>query len=207
MLPDEVLSSRYGVKRITPYPKAVAQTTYFDTRSQRDAVKLLPGEYFCTNADPALVTVLGSCVAACIRDSVSGIGGMNHFMLAHNAKDNPAATSMIYGDIAMDVLIEQILEAGGKLNNLEAKVFGGAHMLNSMIANDIGERNGKFAVDYLRRRSIPVLAQDVGGMLARKLYFFPFTGQALVRKLADLANNTIMKRDRDYSTFVKPSLR
>lgn len=54
---------------------------YFDPHFQVDTAKILPGEYYATNKDMALVTVLGSCVSACIRDRDSGIGGMNHFML------------------------------------------------------------------------------------------------------------------------------
>jgi chemotaxis protein CheD len=55
---------------------------YFDTRQGYTAVKVMPGEYYITH-EPSemLVTVLGSCVSACVRDPYTGLGGMNHFML------------------------------------------------------------------------------------------------------------------------------
>lgn len=202
MPPDSKRS--YGIR---PH-QALAQTAYFDERFHRDAVKLLPGEFFYTDADPVLVTVLGSCVSACLRDTRSGIGGMNHFMLPlcetnHGARNE----SMIYGDNAMDVLIERLIDMGASLANLEAKVFGGAHVSRSMVDTHIGQRNADYAIDYLQRQSIPVQAQDLGGELARKVYFFPSTGQVLVRRLTDLANDTVQKRDRDYASCIKPKLR
>lgn len=54
---------------------------YWDSVHQAAAAKLLPGEYYVTVEDEIIVTVLGSCVSACIRDPIRGIGGMNHFML------------------------------------------------------------------------------------------------------------------------------
>ncbi len=54
---------------------------YYDRTFEKEAAKILPGEYYCTDKDMLIVTVLGSCVSACIRDTMTGIGGMNHFML------------------------------------------------------------------------------------------------------------------------------
>lgn len=202
MLPDK---NRYY--RVATHP-ALAKTAYFDERFHRDAVKLLPGEFYFSDADPVLVTVLGSCVAACIRDARSGIGGMNHFMLPASSREGEdTGNTMIYGAQALDTLIDSLLELGARFDNLEAKIFGGAHVASGMVNTDIGERNGQFASEYLSKRGIPVRAVDLGGTLARKLYFFPSTGQVLVRRLATLANDTIQKRDRDYAGFIKPKLK
>ncbi len=59
----------------------LATQRYFDREFDRAAVKVLPGEYYVSADDEAIVTVLGSCVAACIRDVRLGVGGLNHFML------------------------------------------------------------------------------------------------------------------------------
>jgi len=74
---------------------------YFDSSFDIDAAKNIAGEYYVTSANMVLVTVLGSCVAACIRDRVSGIGGMNHFMLPDNNRDSsdPTSTSARYGNL------------------------------------------------------------------------------------------------------------
>ena len=87
---------------------------------------MLPGEYFVTNQEMLLVTVLGSCVAACIRDSYSGIGDMNHFMLPDGGGNpgSPISSSARYGAFAMEILINQLLKLGARRENLEAKVFG-----------------------------------------------------------------------------------
>ena len=54
---------------------------YWDRKHEMAAAKILPGEYYVTNHEEIITTVLGSCVSACVRDRVLGIGGMNHFML------------------------------------------------------------------------------------------------------------------------------
>ena len=107
-----------------------ASHVYYDRNFDCDAAKILPGEYYFTHKDMLIVTVLGSCVAACIRDHAKGIGGMNHFMLPYSGDvDGPLSVSMRYGTYAMEVLINQLLKAGAKRENLEAKVFGGGNVL------------------------------------------------------------------------------
>ena len=84
----------------------LAGNRYFDRHFETEAVKVLPGEYFVTTTDMVLVTVLGSCVSACIRDRERRIGGMNHFMLADGANTSDiASASARYGSYAMEVLI------------------------------------------------------------------------------------------------------
>ncbi len=188
------------------YTKALAKTIYFDRRFNRDAIKLLPGEYYFTDADSVLVTVVGSCVATCLWDKYSGLGGMNHFMLPVCEKGGDGSQSMLYGETAIRVLIEKLLSAGARFENLEAKLFGGSHVIGSMVETDIGERNARYALEYLKAEGINVAAQNLGGSFARKLYFFPSTGHVMMRKLKDLSNDTIQLRDRDYAACQKPML-
>ena len=110
------------------FEELLAPNLYFDSEHGIDAAKILPGEYYVTSRDMVLVTVLGSCVCVCIRDTMSGIGGMNHFMLPDSGRDqnNPLGNSARYGTYAMEILINQLLKLGAKRSNLEAKVFGGA---------------------------------------------------------------------------------
>ena len=110
------------------FEEVLAPNLYFDRYFNVEAAKILPGEYFVTGRDMVLVTVLGSCVAACIRDRISGIGGMNHFMLPDSGGDrsNPlVGASMRYGSYAMEILINQLIKLGASRASLEAKVFGG----------------------------------------------------------------------------------
>lgn len=183
----------------------LATNLYYDRSFECEAAKILPGEYYYTKKPMLIVTVLGSCVAACIRDRVSGIGGMNHFMLPDGAGDptNPASTSMRYGAYAMEMLINQILKAGGKRENLEAKVFGGGNVLQGFTHMNVGERNAQFVRTFLRNENIRVLAEDLNDIYPRKVYFFPATGRVLVKKLKKLNNYTLVKREQDYATRLK----
>lgn len=186
----------------SPIDKQFATNIYYDRSFDTDAAKILPGEYYYTPKDMVIVTVLGSCVAACIRDRVSGIGGMNHFMLpqTNGDPDGLLSASMRYGTYAMEVLINDLLKAGAKRENLEAKVFGGGNVLRGFTALNVGERNSQFVREYLKAEGIRVVAEDLQDVYPRKVYFFPRTGKVLVKKLRQLNNNTIANREQDYAS-------
>lgn len=175
-------------------PDARAKRYYFDSVFQCPAVKVLPNEYYVTDEELMISTVLGSCVAACIRDPITGIGGMNHFMLPEGDIQSPASATMRYGAYAMEVLINEVLKAGAARERLEAKVFGGGAVLTAMQHMSIGERNGQFVLNYLNLEGIPVLAQDLGDVHARRVSFFPRDGRVLVRKMPHQPGEILIAR-------------
>lgn len=182
----------------------LATNLYFDRTFDCEAAKILPGEYYFTSKPMLIVTVLGSCVAACIRDRATGIGGMNHFMLPDGGDPkSPTSASMRYGAYAMEVLINQLLKAGARRDNLEAKVFGGGNVLRGFTSINVGERNALFVREFLRAENIRIVAEDLNDVHPRKVYFFPRTGKVLVKKLKQLNNYTLVKREQAYASQLK----
>jgi chemotaxis protein CheD len=181
-----------------------ATNVYYDRTFDCDAAKILPGEYYYTAKDMLIVTVLGSCVSACIRDRTRALGGMNHFMLPDGGEPgNPVSASMRYGTYAMEVLINDLLKSGARRENLEAKVFGGGAVLRGFSAMNVGERNATFVINFLKTERIPVVAEDLNDIYPRKVYFFPRTGKVLVKKLMQTHNDTLAKRELDYASRLK----
>lgn len=176
----------------------LAENRYYDRRFQSDAAKILPGEYFVAGHGMLLVTVLGSCVAACIRDVDAGVGGMNHFMLPEDGRRDRLGPSARYGTYAMEILINHLLKSGARRSRLEAKVFGGGAVLASLASSHVGSRNAEFVLDYLQTEKIPVVAKDLLDSYPRKVYYFPDTGRVLVKKLHRVHNDTLFSRERDY---------
>ncbi|MBE0434326.1 MAG: chemoreceptor glutamine deamidase CheD [Methylomicrobium sp.] len=181
---------------------------YWDRENNIIAAKLLPGEYYVTNENEMITTVLGSCIAACIRDSVLGIGGMNHFMLpetsteqAKNADYSLLGSATRYGNYAMEHLINTILASGGKRKNLEVKVFGGGKIIPSL--SDVGLRNIGFVLDYIDTEALNLLAQDLGDIYPRKVNFYPKTGKVRMKKIKNLHNDTIALRENNYRSQIK----
>jgi chemotaxis protein CheD len=154
---------------------------YHDARFGTLTAKLLPTQYLVVDDDTALTTTLGSCVAACIRDPLLGIGGMNHFLLpdGHSGDGAPAR----YGSYAMELLINDLLKRGAHRKRLEAKVFGGANVLKGFTSNPVGTRNAEFVRSYLASEQIPILAEDLCGIHPRRVWFFPNTGKVMVNRL------------------------
>lgn len=165
-------------------PGSVASHHYFDRHFGRMAVKLLPCEYYVTTTTTVLLTVLGSCVAACIHDPHARVAGMNHFMLPdEGAQNRDRMAAMRYGGHAMDVLIRELIKAGARRDRLQAKVFGGAAVLANMPTLNIGDRNCDFVLRYLKAEKIDLFARDLGGAHARRICFLPESGKVVVRKL------------------------
>lgn len=186
------------------YEEELSSNLYYDRTFDCEAAKVLPGEYYCTDKDMLIVTVLGSCISACIRDRVSGIGGMNHFMLPDSGGDESVVSpSMRYGAYAMEVLINQLLKIGARRQNLEAKIFGGGNVLRAFATTNVGERNAQFVKGFLAAENIKITGEDLNDIYPRKVYFFPETGRVLVKKLKEMHNNTIVIREQSYATRLK----
>jgi chemotaxis protein CheD len=173
--------------------------TYFDEALQTHAFRLLPADYRVTDQPIALVTLLGSCVAACIYDPALGVGGMNHFMLPDAEPASMAARSdgsARYGAHAMELLINDLLKRGARRSRLLAKVFGGGNVLRGFTSDPIGTRNAKFVLEYLGNEGIPIVAQDLGDIHPRKVCFFVQSGRALVRHLPVTRDEEIVRAER-----------
>jgi len=183
-----------------------ANTVYFEREFERNAVKLLPGEYFVSDDDIVLSTVLGSCIAACMWDRTARVGGMNHFMLpgdpARAGTDvDPIGLAGRYGVFAMEQLINELIKKGARKSNLEAKLFGGGAVLRNFTALNVGERNAEFVLNFLRTEGIRVASQDLLDVFARRVAFFPVSGRALCRKLPQ-ADAAVVSAEQKYNAQI-----
>lgn len=161
-----------------------------------ETISVLPGDYKVVGNENVFVsTLLGSCVAACIRDTRLGCGGLNHFLLPEE-KGSGSGYSARYGVHAMEVLINSILSLGARKEDLEAKVFGGGAIIETSARDHVGERNAAFVLDYLRSEKILVVASDLGGNKARRIFFQPRTGLVHVNRLPGLDSQKAGLREK-----------
>ena len=181
---------------------------YWDRDREIVAARITPGEYYVTQENELITTVLGSCVSACIRDKESGIGGMNHFMLPgtnsnklKNSNEAIVGIATRYGNYAMEHLINTILSNGGKRKNLEVKVFGGGKIISAL--TDVGMKNIDFVLGYIDQEGLKLLSHDLGDIYPRKIIFFPKTGKVSMKKIQDLHNDAIAQRERQYFNSLK----
>lgn len=166
---------------------------YADHHFQYDAVKVLPGEYFVSSEEVIIMTVLGSCIAACVWDVKARLGGMNHFMLPEGDTSDGSGR---YGSYAMELLLNEMIKLGARRETMQAKVFGGGAVMAGFTTMNVGERNTKFVLDYLATERIPVVSQDVMDIHPRKVCFFPATGKALVKRLAHAHPEALIVEER-----------
>jgi chemotaxis protein CheD len=201
-----VRSAAAKIETAAPVAAPAGRTTrrFYDSAQAAWVVKILPGEFYVT-ADPeeVLVTVLGSCVSACIRDPVSQIGGMNHFMLVQNKSGTSGAwgnelESARFGNFAMEKLINGMLKLGCHRDRLEIKVFGGANVTTAR--NEIGTDNSNFVLRYLRDEGLGCAAQDLGGVYPRRIIYFPMTGKVVRRLLTGSDQDSTLREEAEYAT-------
>lgn len=162
-------------------------------------IKILPGEFYVTSTNERIETVLGSCIAACVRDPIAGIGGMNHFMLPINKSGSGSSElsdANRYGNFAMENLVNALLTKGAKRERLEFKLFGGGRIMSSM--TNIGWYNIGFAFDYVFTEGFKVVSQDIGDVYPRKVLYYPNTGRARVRRLNPMHNQALAAEENNY---------
>ncbi len=181
---------------------------YWDRIHKMPAAKILPGEYYVTQQEEIITTVLGSCVSACIWDKVLGIGGMNHFMLPLSRDGEWEGSELIsaatrYGNYAMEHMINDIIKFGGHRKNLAVKIFGGGQIISDM--SKIGQNNVDFVFEYIKSESLELLGKDVGDRYPRKIVFYPLSGRVKVKKLKKLHNSTLITRERAYQHDIQES--
>ena len=190
------------VQQLKAHPRKPGEASFFffDQHFKYAAVKVLPGEFFVSDEDLLIMTVLGSCIAACIWDSRLRIGSMNHFMLPEGGAD----TSGRYGSYAMELLINELIQRGSMREYMQAKVFGGGAVISGMTSMNVGERNTQFVLDYLATERIPVVSKDVMDIYPRKVCFLPASGKAMVKRLAPSHPEAIVAQDRIAAQRVVP---
>jgi chemotaxis protein CheD len=173
---------------------------FFDSTADAWVVKVFPGEFYVTGkSDEVIVTVLGSCVSACIRDPILGIGGMNHFMLpqSHSGRWGADAEPTRFGNFAMEKLINELIKAGATRERMEIKVFGGGNVTDSSQA--IGSQNADFVLRYLEAEGLGYTAKDLGGDHPRRIHYYPKTGRVIRRLLVTSEFATIARDESDYA--------
>jgi chemotaxis protein CheD len=176
----------------------------FDVRINATVAILHPGDYYIGAAGELLGTVLGSCVAACIRDARLRIGGMNHFMLPSQQADGAVSATgsawpaTRFGDVAMQCLVDEILRRGGRRADLEVKFVGGGKVLDAL--SDVGARNIQFARHYARSCALRVLGEDLGDRYPRKVLYDPSSGAVRVKRLARSGQHRLAEEVRYLRT-------
>lgn len=177
---------------------------YWDSAKNMTSVKLQPGECYVTKENEMVVTVLGSCISACVRDPVAGVGGMNHFMLPKQTVNHKISRSSLgnpelcYGNWAMEHLINSVLKHGGAKNRLQIKIFGGAKVLANMSNINIGERNIEFILSYLENDGWAIDSQNLGGDFPRKIVYFPREGNVKMKRMQVERNKEIAVKEESY---------
>jgi chemotaxis receptor (MCP) glutamine deamidase CheD len=167
------------------------------------------GGIFASNSPSVVRTVLGSCIAVCLYEPVTRVGGMNHFMLPAGGSD--LTVNARYGIHSMELLINECMKSGGDRRLFTAKVFGGGHVLRIRETDgNVPQINIKFALEFLKTENIPIVKQDLGGYSAREVCFYTDSGKVLMRRQTkdeQAGKEAIEKLNREERrSFIAPAV-
>jgi chemotaxis protein CheD len=169
---------------------------HWNPKFQAPLARILPGEIYVTKEDEHISTLLGSCISVCMRDKLTGVGGMNHFMLptkpTHNARSDEN-----YGMYAIELLINGIIKNGGKRHNLECRIFGGGDVISN-ISHRVGANNLAFTLNFLRNEKIPILSKNTGAKTAQMVYYHPLSGNAYAIQPGKEEASQVKKLEKTY---------
>jgi len=168
--------------------------------TSRPDVTIHIGQIHVANEPTVIKTVVGSCIAVCLYDPALRLGGMNHFLLPTPCNGDRPADLARFGIHAMELLIGAMQKSGGDRRRLQAKVFGGGHVLAFSAQTDsVPAQNIRFIQQFLATERVPVLGWDLGGYLPRRVHFYTDTGAAYVKRLG---RRTIRQTSMEETTHL-----
>ena len=177
-------------------------------RKIKQHIRIHIGEYYASCRPVLISTLLGSCVAVCMFDPVSRIGGMNHILLPGKLDLRHFDMSARYGINAMELLINRIMNLGGERHRIVAKVFGGARILPAISAeNCMGRKNVGFVLEFLKTESFQVVSRDVGGIQSRRVYFHSDTGDVFLKRGRPFRTDDIVIIERKMKERISRQIR
>ncbi len=146
-------------------------------------IYLCPGQLFASAEPTVVTTIVSSCVAVCLRDSATGVGGVCHFQLPQWLGTGPRTPS--YADVAIEELLSRMAPLGARPEAIQAKLFGGACLTPQVSRRHrpLGEENVEQSLDDLRAAGIAVSEEATGGWRGRKIVYNTHDGHALVKVL------------------------
>jgi chemotaxis protein CheD len=177
-------------------------TRYYDQVAELNVIKVISGQYAISDQpQDMMMTILGSCISACMRDPVASVGGMNHFLLP-TGESALLGNDTRYGAFAMEQLLNGLLNKGAVKHRLEVKIFGGGKVLRDL-SDPVGERNIRFIKDFLHSEGLTLSAEDVGGDMPRRIHYYPVSGKVRLRRLKRLEDQAVTHHEINYLTSLQ----
>ena len=160
---------------------------------------VLPGHFHVTDqSEEVITTLLGSCIAACVRDPSTGLGGLNHFLLpAPKGTQNDSDVATRYGDSAMNALIGTLIRRGARRDLFEVKLFGGANLFPVSHGRTVGDSNQRFILDFISNEGLKLVSKHLGGNNGRRIYYHPVTGKVKMQLMPNARAEEIERHEAE----------
>ena len=184
-----------------PYDRVIR---YIDPHTGLVTAKLVPGQLFVGGTRDCITTVVGACLTVCMHDARARAGGMLQFLLPYPRVTVAPARGLEpadrYAFLALEALVGALEARGARRSQMVAKLFGAAQVDGELAESS--RETLRQVRDYLRVERIAEEASDTGLLQARKVVFHPGEGRVRLKKLGELPNDTLPRREREYDDRV-----
>lgn len=178
----------------------------FNSKLNRPIVLLNVGEFYATQQPEGIGTLVGSCITTCIFEKGGRVGGMNHFLIPGDFRDEEIfiSPSARIGMFALELLMGELIKLSVDRDKLVAKIFGGGAVMSGR--SSVGENNIRFIKTLLSMEQIPIISEDLGGNWARKVLFFPENGRVMMKRIPMAATGSLASDESRYLKRVEAQL-
>ncbi len=155
---------------------------YFNAQFDANPVSVKPGEiYWSDQSDQMMVSHVGAGLAVSIFDQELKMGTLAYVLLPQALEQafpyfKELDQSIL--DKALEPLERAITEMkahGAGKNRILIRLTGAAQL--PCDTEDLGVKHSVFIKEYLSRKGLGVLNEDLGGPYIRRLHFFPDSGR------------------------------
>ena len=149
---------------------------------------LQPGEFFFSDKDTRIRTILGSCVAVVLWHPRYLIGGMCHYMLPGGRKAQRVdELDGKYADDAMLLFMQELKKTGTKPQDYVVKMFGGGNQFpgkKHAAAMSVPDRNVEVGHQLLKHHGFNLSVEHLGGNGHRNVVFDVWTGDVWMKHVS-----------------------
>lgn len=158
---------------------------YFNAQFDAKPMTLGPGQTLCGHDGGVMyVATVGSGVLVTMHDTELKIGAVGYVLVPPALLETfphfekAEERWRIQGIKPLEECIAEMKKRGAGKHRIQMRLIGGG-MMPGQEKGDAGTKNYIFVREYITRKGLGVLNEDLGGPYVRRVHYFPATGRAV----------------------------
>lgn len=187
----------------------VEDDAFFNKKFRETPHRVEPGGELCGGGEMDMyVAIAGNGVTVTMYDTELKLGGMCYVLLPDEFLkkfphfDEADEKWRKLAVAPLDQCIADMKRRGAGKNRIQVRLVGGGKIPGTVV-DDAGTKNYIFVREYIARKGLGILNEDLGGAYVRRVHFFPATGRTVrmvLRRASDFAGVLALEKQSAYAT-------